>query len=139
MILAAGCTSPEQSELDRATSLWRDADISHYRFQSQRGCECVPEVYSPVTIEVVDDAIVDIRYVDSGDPVDPMYLGAFYTIDGLFDVIQEAIDDGAQSIDAVYDPQFGLPLEISIDYELNIADEEFYVDVTDFESLDAGS
>ena len=46
------------------------------------------------------------------------------TIEGLFDEIQGAVDGSAASLDVVYDALTGLPVSISIDWDLQIADEE---------------
>ena len=63
-----------------------------------------------------------------------MYLGESFsrsryarnlrTVAGLFDLIQEAIDQGAYSISVVYHPDLGYPASLGIDYDRRIADEE---------------
>ena len=47
------------------------------------------------------------------------------TVDQLFDSIQFAIDQNADSIDILYHPEFGYPESIQIDYDFTAADEEW--------------
>ena len=45
----------------------------------------------------------------------------------MFGEIEKALDDGAFSVDATYDPELGYPTEYFIDVEELMADEEFGV------------
>lgn len=130
-----GEVSPEQEALDGALLLWADVDSTHYQFVSQRSCECLPEYVEPIIVEVIDGAIASALNERDLTPVAPEVETGLYTIDGLFTVIQEAIDDGAYSVDVSYDGVRGVPTGVNIDYDVNTADEEFYVDVRDFEVI----
>ena len=45
-------------------------------------------------------------------------------MDGLFDLLQSAIDENAYTISAKYHPELGYPTEVWIDYEQQSVDEE---------------
>jgi len=53
-----------------------------------------------------------------------------YSVMDLFGKIKDAIDRGAASIQVTYDTEWGYPQEIAIDYDEMMADEEFYVTVS---------
>ncbi len=80
------------AELDKYRALWEAAGSGDYTFEYTPICFCPRELVQPVTIFVRDGAVESITYVASGEaPADdgfPRYL----SIDGLFDLIQEAID-----------------------------------------------
>jgi uncharacterized protein DUF6174 len=46
------------------------------------------------------------------------------TIEQHFDIIDEAISDNAFRLEVEYHPEFGFPTVISIDYAVNVADDE---------------
>lgn len=58
------------------------------------------------------------------------FISTKYSIMDLFDVIQSAIDQKAYSIAVVYNADWGYPEEIAIDYNVMMADEEFYTTVS---------
>lgn len=134
-----GDDPPEQAALDSAVTTWTGVAADHYMFVSQRACECLPEVGMPILVEVMDDAIAGAVYEADSQPVSPEVLSTLNTIDGLFGIIQAAIDEGAYSVEVTYDGDNGVPESINIDYDQATADEEFYLDIRDFEIIDGPS
>lgn len=65
---------------------------------------------------------------------DQAWSQAVLTVDGLFDLIQHAIDNQYARIDVTYDPVTGVPKQASFDPIASAADDEFRFDV---ESLTA--
>ena len=59
----------------------------------------------------------------------PRHVGE--TVDGLFTVIQNAVDRRAQLIRAEYDTVKGFPTEIDYDGAAQIADDEVFYRITD--------
>ncbi|CAB9496923.1 RHOD [Seminavis robusta] len=59
-----------------------------------------------------------------------------YSILDLFDKIQDGIDRLADDIQVVYNLEWGYPEDISIDYDQQIADEEFYATASNFTLVD---
>lgn len=73
----------------------------------------------------VRDGIIDgVVFSDSGAPIEPSRFDRYETVDGLFDLIQAAIDQNAFSISVEYNTQLGYPARASIDFDERIADEE---------------
>ena len=56
----------------------------------------------------------------------------YHTINRLFDVIQNAIDDEADQITVSYDSEFGYPTNIEIDRNINAIDDEYVLTATRF-------
>jgi hypothetical protein len=68
--------------------------------------------------------------VDSGEPVPGDLAPHFPTVDGLFDVIKDAMDRDVHQLRVTYDGDTGIPVDIWIDYEANAVDEELGYQVT---------
>ncbi len=114
---------PEQSELNANLAVWQSANIEDYQFRFQRLCFCA--FIDPVIIEVRHGDIASVILADSGTVVDTTQMGGhFLTVGGLFEVIQDAIDQEAHSLTVEYHAQLGYPTSIDIDYLLNAVDEE---------------
>jgi Family of unknown function (DUF6174) len=127
---------------DAATALalnrakWFGAGISDYQFTIERGCDCVPESVGPVVIEVRANAVQNRRYL-SGIPVDPQFEDLFTAVPGLFDIIEQAIRQPAVGLAVRYNPEFGYPESIQIDWLAGVVDDEVSYSVTDFTVLSA--
>ena len=74
---------------------------------------------------VVDGAnVVSRTYTDGGEPVDSSLAGLFPAVDGLFDLLDDAVARGAVQVSVTWATEGGLPLDAFIDYAANVADEE---------------
>ena len=118
---------------DRATlrsnrEMWRSRGTEEYTLIYQINCFCTPESRGPFEVLVKDGSIVSVKY--DGEVVDPEGRN-FYTIDGLFGLLDEAIDRPADKIDVTYDKRLGYPTEFYIDYSFGMADEEMGATVLD--------
>ena len=107
----------DQEALDQNRQLWEAAGILTYRYRFQRVCECLPEDARPVIVNVQNDAVNGATYADSGQAVDADRLARFSTINELFDVIQQSINDVADSIIVEYDSELGYPFDVWIDHD----------------------
>jgi Family of unknown function (DUF6174) len=134
-VLAAACgvTGPsgrhagEQARLDQARAQWRAQAIVDYTYVLSRGCFCVTEYREPVTITVRGRTIESVVSVASGVPRDA---AQYPTIEGLFDQVQNAIDQNAATIHTEYDPARGYLASGYFDFSERIADEEMAVQAT---------
>ncbi|MCZ6867419.1 MAG: DUF6174 domain-containing protein [Chloroflexi bacterium] len=121
-------TSPlgtAQRELDKNRQIWESQGLTDYRMAFQWFCFCVPEYVAPVVVSVRDTNTIDgVTFSETGAPVDPSSFDRYETVDGLFDLIQAAIDQNAFSISVEYDPELGYPAGASIDYQRLVIDEE---------------
>ena len=112
-------------ELAKNRDLWESQKIEDYRFEYRRICFCLPEFVAPVEISVVDGMISDAVFLEDGTAAEIPDISTYDTVEDLFDLIQDAIDRDAYSLLVIYDAEFGYPAEVSIDYDIRIADEEF--------------
>lgn len=120
----SGPSGPLQAERERllqARSQWRSQGIADYRFTFRRNCFCAPPSTDPVTVTVRRGAIVLVERVSDGAPQNPAF---YYTIEGLFSLLEEAIDQDAHELRAEYHSALAYPTSAYIDRNVMIADEE---------------
>jgi len=115
--------------------LWYRQNISNYRYQLGNSCFCIPDARGPVVIEVRNGQTTSITSVATGKPVNPEFFQSYNTIPKLFDVIQDAINRKAFSLNVRYSARFGYPTQIDIDYDSQIADEEKYLTIENFKEI----
>ncbi|MCP4139628.1 MAG: hypothetical protein GY755_04955 [Chloroflexi bacterium] len=112
-------------KLNRA--LWEKQAAENYQYTLAVFCNCPSEFDEPVIIRVQNGEAVSIKNTNSSAEMESDLFSAYDTIDELFDVIQLAIERGADEIKVNYDSDYGYPINISIDYDLEgIDDEEGY-------------
>ena len=112
------------AEVTRNQERWQQQRPATYRYGVERLCFCGVEARGPVRVTVAGDDVTDRTYIDSGETVPGLFEDLFPTVDGLFDVLRDAIEREAHRIDVTYDPISGVPLDVFIDYQQNVADEE---------------
>jgi len=121
-------------ELQEARALWVSLGITDYAYVLQRGCFCTLESIGPVRITVRAGVVESLVYVASGGPV--IQGGELWpTVDGLFDVVERAIDGEADKVTAVFDASRGYPLTVDIDYIEQAIDDELTLTVSSFTPL----
>ncbi|MDZ8236564.1 MAG: DUF6174 domain-containing protein [Nostoc sp. ChiQUE01a] len=125
----------EQRLLNFNRRLWNKKNISNYRYTFSNGCFCIPDARGPVIIEVRNGQTTSITSVETGQPVNPDFFDNYNTIPKLFNVIQDAINRQAYSLDVDYSPRLGYPTQINVDYNSQIADEEIYLTIENFEEI----
>lgn len=129
LLATAGCgtTGPNsdlRSQIEQNRALWMQLGPASYQYGVQRLCFCGPDAIGPVRVTVENGAVVSRVYADSDEPVAANLASLFPTVDGLFDVLVDAMDRDAAQIDVTWDSATGLPSEFFIDYDVGIADEE---------------
>ena len=111
-----------QAALDRNRTRWEKSDLKNYDFTFRWICFCIPEFVIPVNISVRDGEITSISR--EGREVPASQFANYRTIDGLFDLLQGALDQNPYSITARFDPCNGAPGKARIDYLQFAIDEE---------------
>ena len=125
-------------ELDSHLSLWQQARLGDYTYEYNVLCECSDHLGQPVKVTVTNGVIESVVYAESGELIhsgDPPVVDGsprYYMINGLFEVIQDAIDDEADQITVSYDSEFGYPTNIEIDWNINAIDDEYILTATRF-------
>ncbi|MEX2473402.1 MAG: DUF6174 domain-containing protein [Gemmatimonadota bacterium] len=130
-LLATSCDSlgPERSELERARALWEATGPSDYSYAVERLCFC--GYTGPARVTVEDGEVVSVvSLTEQQPPIEPSE-DLFPSVDGLFDILEDAMARDAHSITATYDPETGVPVEFFIDYQEFTVDEELGMRVTE--------
>lgn len=121
---SAGPSPDLRGEVEANRARWLSVRPSAYVYELLRSCFCPVEYRGPVTVSVVQGQAVDARYSDSGEPLVEDAVDLFPSVDGLFELLLEALDQDADSIQVDWDQDTGIPLEMFIDYLTSAADEE---------------
>jgi hypothetical protein len=122
----------EEDRLARNAQLWSTSRPARYSFILQRVCFCGTEVTQRVLIEVADGAVTSRTYVDGDQPVPAQWHDLFPDMEGVFDVVRDAVERRAAVLDVQYDPDRGYPRSVIIDYVENAVDEELTLRVSGF-------
>lgn len=131
--LGTACSeSADDHGLAAARKQWVDHLPASYSFTWMQSCECIGDMTRPIRISVTAGQLTNAVFVDDqaavGEPVRRYLL----TIDGVFDKIQDAIDQDAAEITVDYDPARGYPRSVFVDYSRQVADEELSLQISDF-------
>jgi len=121
LLAACGSDSPTApvNHLGEQRALWASQGLTDYTFSVRRVCYC--QFVGDVRVTVKDGVITGVTELASEVTRDPE---TFRTIDGLFDLVQDAYDRDAHEVQVEFDPSRGYPTRIWIDYVLMIADEK---------------
>jgi hypothetical protein len=119
---AATAPDPNQ-ELVSARARWLAQGSASYSYELTRGCFCVL-AGRPIIVTVENGSVVEAEYADSKTAVDAAFLDYLETVPDLFDKIDDAIVRRVASLVARYDPTYGYPTRIEIDYSATVADDE---------------
>jgi len=127
------------AEYDLALKRWQANAPPHYEIVYKETCECTVEMQRPTRVTVRrsggSETIEDVA--DAGSP--PGTLSddrrqAAKSVDGLFDLISQALSLNPQDPRITYDGKLGYPVSINIDPSAVSGDEIVYK-VTSFETL----
>jgi len=134
--ILSSCSGRRQEASDLATNKgkWSMSQITNYRYTFQIGCFCPPEITSPVTIEVRNGVRTSITRAKSIIR-SPEYFTSFDTIEKVFQLAEESINSPAEKVTVKYDSKLGYPTSINVDGSKNLADDETYYGITNFELL----
>ena len=138
-LILTACATGGGTELNRNQSKWQNADISHYRFELTVGCFCPFRSQMPVAVEVQNGEIVSMIDVNGEtlDITDPMneFIVKYATMERLFSQLGSDSVQDADKLTVTYDPIYGFPAEISIDFIEAAVDDELYLSASAFEPL----
>ncbi len=123
----------QQRDLDLNHETWQSRAVNQYGYRLQITCFCSMDIVQPVFVEVDNNAITGVQLVETGEELAQSQFKFFYTIEGLFGAVQNAIDEGADSLGAMYDAQLGYPTRIIIDFSRGLADDELVLEASDLE------
>lgn len=136
-----GTGDDEKDALEEHQSLWERQEIEDYQYDLQVRCFCPRWLY-PATIKVHDDtvaAVLDpetgdtLRTPDSGSPALQEAPDGYPTVEGLFEVVERAIDEEYHRLSVEYNDRYGYQEEIDYEVGENVTDDEVRYNVTNFE------
>lgn len=149
-IALSACSDDEESsarekaieQYDNARAQWEATGIDSYRYTFGFSCFCAPtneETAGPgeYVVTVRNGVIESAVQKSNGATLNARQLESMQTVDGLFDVLDEAlVDDQADSVEVGYDETLGYPVDIAIDYYLGAADDEIWYSGRELVELD---
>ena len=126
------------SELQQNREKWEGQNFDHYRYTVVVTCFCI-FAGAEVTYEVQDGQVVNQTVQPHPDrQVDPDEISEYYqeynTIEKVFDFLERATNE-ADEVTVAYDPTYGFPTDITVDWIKEAADDEIYLTLGNFESL----
>ena len=123
--LACGDSLGPSSGFLAAWARWQNRGPADYTYTLQRSCFCGGEATQAVRITVAGGVVTAVVRESDGQPVPPDQVNLFFrvTIDSLFGIVAHALA-AADAVAARYDPFWGYPTTVSIDYLRNAIDDE---------------
>ena len=125
------------AELEHNRRLWQESKIENYDFKiaynTMVGCTC-----APAAVKVREGKMVSIEKIpkDFPDEIFPYKnyeTGQIETIDRVFDLIKQTLDDDL-IVETKYDEKLGYPQTILITHSFNVDSKTFFF-ITDFEII----
>lgn len=127
----------ELEAYERNFALWRSRRPAAFEYVVTRDCFCVAEYRQPYRVRE-DEAGRRASYASPlapearqyrGTPPEPIWL------EDIFVLVRRAIDE-ADALSVSYDPGFGFPTSVTIDWSERAADEEQRLAVRDFRVIE---
>lgn len=127
LVVGTACEAPtapgDRDNLAAARARWNAKSTSSYSYKVNRSCECVLGGRL-MAVTVLKGTVTSAAYVESGSEVEAALLTYVLTVPDLFDLIQDALDRKASYLAVTYDPIYGYPTRIEVDYSANAVDDE---------------
>jgi hypothetical protein len=117
--------------LDSREKVWEEKGPSAYAMTVLRLADDETSVRA-VVLHVEAGRIVTGEYHDTGEVVAAAVLARHLTVEGMFDLIRDALNRRVVGISVNYDADYGFPREIIIDYTAQRTDDDVYISVSEF-------
>jgi len=128
-----GSLGPVRSiEFHSALARWDRQNVEDYDFDYLRSCFC--ENVEEVRVHVRNGVVADAIYTRDDSPVPPSVLATLPTIPELFEIVRDALED-ADEVQVEYDPTYGHPTRVDIDWLKRAIDDEILYQVEDLTPL----
>ncbi len=132
VLTGAHAQDTPHAETLQAQAQWQAADIKDYQFTLTHHCFCMGENHGAMRVRVANGVVHSATWVNNGQPVSADALTQVPTIGGIFQKIDAAYAQNAQSIRLRLNPQHGYPEHVFVDYDKRMADEELVYSVGHF-------
>jgi hypothetical protein len=121
------------AELDAARARWQSAALASYEYGYHKFCECHRDSPPETRVTVRNGSVTAVRHRPAGStdevPAADKNFQYYWTIEGLFELIESALDRGVQ-VRTAYDADLGFPREVYIDYDSNFIGDELDLRLT---------
>ncbi len=130
-VIAGGTYSVRQPDGDFShiadpRKRWQAYQLRDYVILQKRVCFCLDADKSRYIV-VRNGEVIDVLDVDSGESL-PKYQWDWYdTIEELFDLADRIDSSDVAFAEIKYDPRFGYPVSINVDWQALVADDELWV------------
>ena len=126
VLMLAGCGDPtritgERMELETAKRLWDAQGVEDYRMTVRLTGAWVG---GSAVIQVRNGVPVSVQPQGQGTPTFADIWSGYDTVEELFAIVQRAVDEQADHIDASFHARYGLPVTVAIDVRESWADDE---------------
>ena len=129
----------QDAPLAAGRSLWQAAGLTDYEYGYQKYCDCHPESPPETVVTVRDGEVVAVRHrpqnYSEEVPAEQRNLQFYWTVDGLFALLESAHRRGAQ-VRVDYHETLGYPTQIYIDYDPGFIGDELDLRLTRVAAID---
>ena len=103
---------------------WESMNMNHYVYNFRASCYCIDEWVREVSVTVNNNSVISVLFTNDGEPPQTLQISDWHTINSLFDLSKAIIEEAAE-FKLEYDRTYGNPTLISVDWDFEIADDEF--------------
>lgn len=108
-------------EMDRARQIWDAQHVDDYRMTVR----LTGAWFGGSAVIVVRDGVpVSVQPVGEQGGASGELWSHYDTVEELFGIVQHAIDENADRLDATFNARYGLPVQVSIDFREAWVDDE---------------
>lgn len=119
-----GSADAQRSALAAARALWAERGYNSYEITFTINCFCPPGSSGANVLTVIDNRIVSAVNSNTGMPYPSSSFTGLYTVAQSFAFIESLLDSPPDRLQVEYDPDYGYPTVIDIDYIQGAADDE---------------
>jgi heat shock protein HslJ len=129
-------TTNDLASLQIAQAKWKSKSGQYYTIQTQRNCECLPEMSSQMKVSVLDNSVLSAVDINSDEVISTAVIAEITTVDDLFTLIEKAIADSI-TIEVTYHEEFGYPEITKIGLEQLAVDGGLHITLSNLELQDS--
>jgi hypothetical protein len=106
-------------------SIWESRRPAAYGVELERFCTgCTAEERGPVRLRVEGTTVMERHYTASGDPVPGSLVSVFPSVEGLFDLLEDAARRDIWYMNISWDSELSYPRDLYVDYDSNRTGDE---------------
>jgi hypothetical protein len=133
-LVISGCIFGSDDELDTAKWDLNKTKLSSFTYKFTRYCECLEEDVGPFLVQSTPAMVLQVRRVRQADTVDVVEGLQAFSIDSLIATTRANLARTHASASIRYNPEYGFPEFVYIDFNVTMADEEYQWEITNFEA-----